>query len=76
LMPALLASLPLQWVLLLGWRANQPLPPGQRRWVQQLRQRLSELDVELTAMASPPVYQDLASTLAAFDRQWPGRQPH
>lgn len=74
LMPALLASLPLQWVLLLGWRAGQPLPPQQRRWLQQLRQRLSAFDIELAAMASPPVYQDLALTLAAFDRQWPGKE--
>lgn len=72
LMPTLLASLPLQLQLVMGWRAVQPLPRAEARWLLQLRERLEGAGLELLPVGKPPIYQDLAATLAVFDNQWPG----
>ncbi len=72
LMPTLLASLPLQLQLVMGWRAAQPLPRAEARWLLQLRERLDGAGIELAPVGKPPTYQDLAVTLAVFDNQWPG----
>ena len=71
---ALLASLPLQLLLVLGWRASQPLAAADARWLRQLHARLEEAGVNMRPLARHPSYQDLALGLAAFASEWKERR--
>lgn len=71
-------SLPLQGILWLGYRANQPLPPAIRGWYREIHSKMREQGCSVQAAKSQPRYKELAKLLKTafeeldrvFTKQW------
>lgn len=66
---AFFLSLPLQGLLWLGQRADQPLPPSLKNWYFEIHSKLQQEGCQVQARKSEPKYQELAGVLkSAFDQ--------
>ncbi|WP_218354896.1 terminus macrodomain insulation protein YfbV [Alteromonas lipotrueiana] len=66
---AFFLSLPLQGLLWLGQRADQPLPASLKNWYFEIYSKLQEEGCEVQVRKSEPKYQELAMILkAAFEQ--------
>ncbi|MCV2884264.1 DUF412 domain-containing protein [Aestuariibacter sp. AA17] len=61
-------SLPLQGLMWLGYRSQQPLPPSTRAWYADVHQKMLAEGCRVEAVKSRPRYKELAILLkTAFD---------
>ncbi|MCV6575485.1 MAG: DUF412 domain-containing protein [Cohaesibacter sp.] len=71
-------SLPMQGLLWLGYRANQPLPPSTQSWYRDIHHKMQMQGCRVHAVKGRPRYKELAQLLKtafdemdkAFTRQW------
>ena len=65
---AFFLSLPLQGLIWLGYRSNQPLPPAIKAWHAEIHAKMQQEGCRLQALGAKPKYKELANTLkVAFD---------
>ncbi|WP_026375170.1 terminus macrodomain insulation protein YfbV [Aestuariibacter salexigens] len=75
---AFFISLPMQGLLWLGNRANQPLPPSVSAWYREIHAKMRSQGLALQAVKSRPRYKELATLLKTafneldrvFTKQW------
>ena len=75
---AFFLSLPLQGLLWLGYRSNQPLPPAIRGWYKEIHVKMQQQGCRFSAAKSKPRYRELAKLLKTafeeldkvFTKQW------
>lgn len=60
---AFFLSLPLQGLLWLGHRSNQPLPPSTKAWYQDIHAKMRAHGCEIAAAKARPKYRELAKLL-------------
>ena len=65
-------SIPYQGLYFLGKRSKSPLPLHLMGWYEELRQKLANENIKLTAcpVQSIPSYQDFASLLQLAEKTW------
>ncbi|GGD53604.1 terminus macrodomain insulation protein YfbV [Lacimicrobium alkaliphilum] len=75
---AFFISLPMQGLLWLGHRSNQPLPPAMASWYRDIHQKMRQQGCQLHSVKARPRYKELANLLSkafkeldrVFTRQW------
>ncbi|STO65765.1 membrane protein [Haemophilus parahaemolyticus HK385] len=65
-------SIPYQGLYFLGKRSKSPLPLHLMGWYEELRQKLANENIKLTAcpVQSIPSYQDFANLLQLAEKTW------
>lgn len=60
---AFFLTMPLQGLMWLGHRSNQPLPPGLNHWYKEIHEKMSEHGCRLEVLKRYPKYRELARLL-------------